>query len=70
MKCPHCGAEIDLLQYTETATVTGEVSLDPHGHLVHENENKCVDSLTFECPECDKEVAGDFDTARQLLGGK
>lgn len=70
MKCPHCGAEIDSLRFTETSTVTGEVSLGPQGRLVQENENRSVDILSFECPECDEQVTGDFDTAGQLLGGK
>ncbi len=67
-KCPHCKAEIDHLNLFETKHYDAEVGL-VDGKLVHSNEGVYVETTSYDCPECDKEVCEDGSCALELLKG-
>lgn len=68
VKCPKCGAEIDHLEYNETKDYSGSAEL-VDGRL--NTDIRWSDSeMSFDCPECDEEVATDEDTAMSILKGE
>lgn len=67
-KCPHCGSEIDHLDYHETKTYSCEVEL-VDGGLVHSDESLDMDDTGYACPSCNEDVCKDDGQAIEFLKG-
>jgi len=68
VKCPHCRAEINHLNFCETKSHNAEVDLI-YGKLVHSNEGVDVEVRSYNCPECEEPICGDDQRAIEFLEG-
>ena len=66
--CPHCGAEIDHLDFEKTRTYSGSVTLGEHG-LDYETGHADAEAH-YDCPECNEEVANGSEIAESILKGE
>lgn len=66
--CPHCGEQIDHLSTNDTIQETAEWQLDDDGEMVA-NVIDIDAEYTWQCPECDHNIAYSWEVAELFLRG-
>ena len=73
MRCPKCGKEIDYLKNYQPATMVYTLTLDRSGNRSYypgDTFPNNDDDGTYECPECNAELAYNEEDALAFLRGE